>query len=305
MREDVELRELRVFLVLSEELHFGRTAERLGIAQSRVSSRLRQLESRLGVELVSRTSRRVDLTDEGRTLLEGLGPVLADLDRVLAATHERNRGISGMLRLGVVSPPSAGPHLLAILQAFGSRHPACQVVVHDVPVSQGLRPLRAGAVDLLAIRLPLDQPDLTVGPVLTVEPRVLIVARSHPLASRPVVSVEDLAGETVPQLTGLPPETEAGILPERTPAGAAIRRHPRVPATINELVLMVAQGECLHLSSASLTRYVAHPDVVQVPVTGLPDSRAALVWVTGTSCQWPVAGPRWCPWKVPTPRLIV
>ncbi|MEV6847329.1 LysR family transcriptional regulator [Actinoplanes sp. NPDC051411] len=90
---DVDLRELRLFLVLAEELHFGRTAERLGLTPARVSQTMRALERKLGgQQLFHRTSRVVELTEAGRTLHAELVPAVAGLDRVLRAAAFRGPG---------------------------------------------------------------------------------------------------------------------------------------------------------------------------------------------------------------------
>src|SRR5580700_9796744 len=96
MWRDVELRELRLFLVLGEELHFGRTAERLGISQPGVSEAVRVLESRLGVKVFDRTSRRVRLTPAGEELKGSLAPAPASLDQ--AALPRRPRAAARRLR---------------------------------------------------------------------------------------------------------------------------------------------------------------------------------------------------------------
>src|ERR1700753_1507630 len=108
MWRDVELRELRVFLVLADELHFGRTAERLGISQPGVSEAVRVLESRLGGKAFVRTSRRVRLTPAGETLRSGLGPALSALNQALAQTSELSRSVRGLLRVGFILT-SEGP----------------------------------------------------------------------------------------------------------------------------------------------------------------------------------------------------
>src|SRR5690242_19422250 len=102
MWRDVELRELRIFLVLADELHFGRTAERMGISQPGVSEAVRVLESRLGVRLFDRTSRRVGLTSAGEEFRGKLVPALAALERVLAETADASGDITGVLRVGFV-----------------------------------------------------------------------------------------------------------------------------------------------------------------------------------------------------------
>jgi hypothetical protein len=108
---------------------------------------------------------------------------------------------------------------------------------------------------------------------------VLVVHRSHRLASRASVDVDDLAGERVAALPGLPPETALAIVPAQTPNGARLERHEHAPATIVELMAMVGRGEIVHLTSEGLLSHLTHPEVVQVRVEGLPRSRTALAWV--------------------------
>ncbi len=126
MWRDVELRELRIFLVLADELHFGRAAERLGISQPGVSEAVRVLESRLGVKVFDRTSRRVRLTPAGDELKRNLVPALAALDQALAQASELSRTVRGLLRVGFVLT-TEGPALSRLATAFQGRYPACEV----------------------------------------------------------------------------------------------------------------------------------------------------------------------------------
>src|ERR1700756_3718676 len=102
MWRDIELRELRVFLVLADELHFGRTAERLGISHAGGSQAVRVLESRLGVKVFDRTSGRVRLTPAGEALKRDLEPALTAVDHALAGTSELTGAVRGLLRVGFV-----------------------------------------------------------------------------------------------------------------------------------------------------------------------------------------------------------
>src|SRR5215217_3258513 len=125
MWSTVELREIRLFVTLAEELHFGRTAERLQLTASRVSQVLRELELKLGGQLVSRTSRRVALTPLGERFLAQVRPPYEELAGVLERTRAASRSLEGTLRLGLLAANSGGPHLTAIVATFERRHPAC------------------------------------------------------------------------------------------------------------------------------------------------------------------------------------
>jgi DNA-binding transcriptional LysR family regulator len=229
MWEAIELRELRVFLTLAEELHFGRTADRLRLTPSRVSQSLRELEQKLGAQLVHRTTRHVELTSFGERFRTRVDPAYGELVRVLEDAHAGARTLEGTLRLGLFSGPAEGPHLAAVVDAFEAQHPESDVEIVQVSWDDPLERLRRGDVALMASWLPLEQPDLVVGPVLTRAQRVLAVAREHPLAARESVSLEQLADYVIPRLDGWPRELHETLFPATTPSGRPIRA-VRIPA---------------------------------------------------------------------------
>ncbi len=278
MWEAVELRELRTFLTLAEELHFGRTAERLSLTPSRVSQSLRALEQKLGAQLVHRTSRRVKLTPLGERLLRELAPTLEQLDGVLHRANAATRSVEGTLRLGIFSGPAGGPHLVDIIHAFEAAHSSAAVEVVQMSWDDPVERLREGDVDVMATWLPLDQPDLVVGPALAEEPRALAVAHDHPLASRETVDVEELADHRLLRFDNWPKELHDAIAPPRTPQGRPISR-VRIPAgerSVTEVAVRVARGGIVYPTVASASSYMG--DLTFVPVTGMPALRSALVW---------------------------
>jgi DNA-binding transcriptional LysR family regulator len=253
MWETIELHELRAFLTLAEELHFGRSAERLRLTQSRVSQILRQLEHKLGGQLVHRTSRRVTLTPLGERFQTEVGAAYEGLASVLERTHAAGRTLDGTLRLGLLSPTSGGPHLAAIIDAFEKGHPACKVEISEVPLTDPLGPLRRDEIDLMSTRLPLRRPDIVIGPTLSREPRVLAVARDHPLAEREQVSIEDVADYLVAPFMDSPKETLEALIPHATPAGRPIRRMRRRLRTPYEVTTLIARGSIVHPRSPRST----------------------------------------------------
>jgi DNA-binding transcriptional LysR family regulator len=275
----VELREIRVFLTLAEELHFGRTADRLAVTPSRVSQTIRTLEARVGGELFVRTSRRVRLTPLGEQMLENIGPAYERLEQAFANTREAATGVAGPLRLGSYNPVNYGPHFLEIVKAFETRHPGCEVLTTDTGLGRDQFDwLRHDEVDVLAMRLPLARPDVTIGPILSREPRILALAGDHPLATRQSVSVEDLARYKVPSSSTLPRELIDAFTPPRTPSGRPI---PRVEIrSAPDTIVRVATGEFVHPTVPSLLDQFQHPGVVGVPIGDLPPSETALVWLT-------------------------
>jgi DNA-binding transcriptional LysR family regulator len=278
MWETVELRHLRAFLVVAEELHFGRAADRLRVTQSRVSQLIRTLETAVGNQLFERSSRHVAMTPAGEQLRARVLPAYTSLRRAVDDLRCAAEGISGELRLGVLLGTSGGPRLPEIIGLFESRHPACRLLVIDLEWVDPLGPLRRGEVDVTAIRFPIRQPDLTVGPVLTCDRRTLAVADDHPLASCESLSIEDIADYEIAEMGSLPPELAEAFTPRVTPSGRPIARR-RVASAIHSMAL-IARGELVHVTVESLPNYLHYPGVTYVPIVDLPPSEAGLVWRT-------------------------
>ena len=278
MWRDIELRELRIFLALADELHFGRTAERLGISQPGVSEAVRALESRLGVKVFDRTSRRVRLTQAGEALKRNLEPALAAMDQALADTSELSVAVRGLLRIGFVLT-TEGPALSRLIAEFQARYPACEVRPQEVETFDAYRALRRGDIDVLCNWLAVDEPDLTAGTAFAHYQRALAVAPSHRLASRSVVSVEDLADEEVALLPpSIPPAVYDLLIPPRAPSGRLIRRTEPVQ-TINEILSLVARGRIVHPTS-SMVPIFSRDDILLIPIDDLPPLPLGLVWRT-------------------------
>ena len=126
---------------------------------------------------------------------------------VLERASRGAREIEGTLRIGLLTAVSAGPRLIELINAFEERHPGCSVEVKELALSDRFEPLRQGDVDLMAGRLPLEEPDLVAGPALSRDARVLAVAADHPLSERAEVTTEDIADYEVVDIRGLvPPE---------------------------------------------------------------------------------------------------
>jgi DNA-binding transcriptional LysR family regulator len=278
MWQTVELRELRLFLTLAEELHFGRTADKLQLTPSRVSQSLRALETKLGAQLVHRTSRRVKLTRFGEQFRRDVAPAVEQLDGVLDRASADTRSVEGTLRLGMFSAPAAGPRLVDIIHAFEALHSTAAVEVVAVSWDDPFERLREGEVDLMATWLPLAERDLVVGPVLTEQARELAVSQDHPLADRHSVDVEELADYRLISFDNWPKELHETILPSRTPGGRPIER-VRIPAgksTVSDVAVRVARGDVVFPTVASATSYMGN--LRFIPIEGMPELRSALVW---------------------------
>jgi DNA-binding transcriptional LysR family regulator len=279
MWSTIELREIRTFLVLSEELHFGRAAERLELTPSRVSQIVRTLETRVGGRLFDRTSRRVALTPLGEELLTRTSPIVEQLECALRETREVATGVAGTLRIGMYTPINGGPRMAEIIKTFESRHPGCRVILTDTGFGRDqLEWLRKDELDVLAMRLPIEDHEVTVGPILSSEERIVALATDHPLAERESVGLDDLADYAVADVRTLPRKMMDAFIPPRTPSGKRLRRIKI--RTMGESIVRVALGETVHPTVGSLLDYSAHPGVTSVPINGMPASKTALVWLT-------------------------
>ncbi len=188
----MELRHLRYFVVLSEELHFGRAAKRLHMAQPPLSQRIRDLERELGVELFHRGRGGVRLTEAGALLLEHTRPVLEGVDSAREAMRRILPGTSGTLRAGI--PPDTMPTVLrTIAAAFAAKAPEVLLELHEVSTDEQIARLREGKLDVGLVRHPSDTVGLESGPVLS-RPLGVVLPAAHRLADADVVRLRDLNG---------------------------------------------------------------------------------------------------------------
>ena len=276
----MDLREIEIFLVLTEELHFGRTAERLYLSQPRISQTIRAMESRVGGLLFERSSRRVRLTALGVRLEEQLRPAYEQIGRAFAEVRDVASGVTGELRVSMLTFAAGGPWFASRVRSFEVENPGCKVIVYEAFPGEALNRLRRGELDVMAHWLPLAQPDLTIGPILAREERGLAVQVGHPLAERGWATVEDLGDYAVADADGtLPAETLEVVCPRRTPAGREIRRRDPEGRMV-EVLSLVARGEIVHPTVVSLPDYYAYPGVTTISLRGMPALESALVWVT-------------------------
>ncbi|UOX89671.1 LysR family transcriptional regulator [Amycolatopsis sp. FBCC-B4732] len=189
MGSDVELRQLRYFVTVAEELHFGRAAERLHIVQPAVSQQIRRLERGLGVSLFSRTTRAVALTEAGQRFLPHARAVLAAADRAADSVTEF-RTSSALLRLG--TSEGLGDRLDALLGAFARLAPAVSLELVHAPTAQRLQRVRDGSLSATIVRGSWPSSGLDFTPLWTDEVLVALPA-SHPLAAESEVAFASLA----------------------------------------------------------------------------------------------------------------
>ncbi|MFJ5136367.1 LysR substrate-binding domain-containing protein [Streptomyces sp. NPDC088707] len=275
----LERYELETFLTLAEELHFGRTGERLGVSTGRVSQTVKKLERRVGTPLFARTSRSVALTPVGLRLYEDLVPAHRQLRAALDRATEAGRGVHGRLRAGFGTPWDA-ELLTAAADALLGRHPGCEITVREVPLDGGVRPLQDGELDIQLAAFPVREPELTTGPVAVRDDRVLLVPAAHPLAGRPSLGLEDLAELPLITTGGAHPRHWLDHhYPRHTPSGAAVPRGP-VATTWQEVLSHVTAGRGATPGAARGARYHPRPGIAYVPLRDAPPLEYGLVWPT-------------------------
>jgi DNA-binding transcriptional LysR family regulator len=269
----LERHEIDTFVTLAEELHFGRTSERLGLSTARVSQTIRKLERRVGIPLFNRTSRRVELTTIGKQLYDDVQPAWAQIAVGLARAVDAGRGMTGTLRVGFVGAAS-GQLVIQATELFQERYPDCAVRIREAQILE-VRPwLRDGTVDLALAGFPVDDPEVFTGPVLVSEARMLAVPVQHPFACRKSISVEDLAQVSVLALTESFGEASP---PQTPPTGGPIAPRPSA-ATFQEMLTLVGSGHGVFLVGAHVRRYYARPDVAYVVILDAPPVEWGLVW---------------------------
>ncbi|MFD9244575.1 LysR family transcriptional regulator [Streptomyces sp. NPDC059556] len=273
----MELRDIEIFLVLAEELHFGRSAERLMVSQARVSQAIRKQERRIGAALFERTSRTVRLTAVGRQLRDDLQPVYAGLHASVERARLTARGVTGRLRVGMM--PFNLVDMYPYWKAFRSRHPQWQLEIRQLTYVDPFGRLRDDEMDVLVTWLPVEEPDLTVGPVLCTDPRVLAVAADHELAQHTSVRLEMFADFPHVAAPTMPDYWEDSYLPFHTPQGRPIERVQPV-TNAEELINRVGMGEIIHSFPRHVTRHWGMPNIRWIPVTDLPALSFALIWRT-------------------------
>ncbi|MEU8246907.1 LysR family transcriptional regulator [Nonomuraea sp. NPDC048916] len=275
----MELRDIEIFLTLAEELHFGRTAERLRVTPARITQAIKKQERQIGAPLFERANRTVRLTPLGRQLRDDLWPVYTGLQDGMRRAKLAAQGFTAVLRVGML--PINVQDLRPYWDTFRTRHPQWKLQIQHASFVDPFAGLRRGDLDILVCWLPVEEPDLTVGPVLFTEPRVLAVAAEHELTRRGSVSLEMLADFQHANSPASPDYWADGYVPSHTRSGRRIERGPLVRNT-EEVLTLASTGELVNLFPAHMRRYWSRPDIAYLPVSDIDALPYALVWRTET-----------------------
>jgi DNA-binding transcriptional LysR family regulator len=189
---DIEMRHLRALLALAEELNFTRAAQRLHLTQQALSGQIRQLEERVGTRLVERDTRRVQLTSAGQTLCEHARPLLAGAEHAVLATRAAGDG-GARLTVGYIAALTR--RLVApAFERFYATHPGVEVTIHFAGFLDPIGGLRDGTADVAILYGEFEHDGIELRPLFS-EPRGVALAADHPLATRPVITIEDFLRE--------------------------------------------------------------------------------------------------------------
>jgi DNA-binding transcriptional LysR family regulator len=193
----MELRHLRNFVVVAEELNFSRAAERLNISQPPLSQQIQQLEKEIGVKLFNRTKRHVELTEAGRTFLLETRATLAQVEHAARAAVRASAGQVGQLIIATITSSDTGFYALLVetLREFGSLYPNVQLALRTMPAGQQVQALRDDRIHVGFLALPAVDPLINVLE-LRKERLVVCLPEGHPLSSRDRISWAALAQES-------------------------------------------------------------------------------------------------------------
>lgn len=273
----MEMREIEIFLTLAEELHFSRTAERLSISPARISQSIKKQERRIGGPLFYRTTRTVHLSPLGEELYEALRSGYQQIVQGIATAQASAKGASGTLTLGTLGPYSL--RIKDTLELFQARHPHARIRHREIQPASPLDLLRSGDVDVAHIWLPVDEPDLTVGPASFSSALLLMTSADHPFATRESICREDLGDCAVVEGGSIPDGMEEVFNPRQTPAGRPVRRGPKV-STWQEALSVVSSGQATAGVTAEVADLYTWPSLAFVPIRDAPLCQWAFVWRT-------------------------
>ena len=266
---------MQYFVTVAEELHFGRAAERLHIAQPSLSHQIRRLEQQMEVTLLNRTSRRVELTPAGRVLLTEGRRLLTQSQRAIRLTRAAD---SEQLTIGFYGS-AANAWLPRLLRAFNERHPNVDVSVKDLLLGW-IEDILDGSVDVAFTRLLPGQAGVEVE-VIAREPRLVAIPNTHPLAECASLTFDDLRNESF--ITN--PVIDAQGPPVRWLAEQARHGLPghvaAQAASVQEILTLVATGRGVSLVPASVADHYPRADVNYVQVTDADPAVVSLAWPPG------------------------
>jgi DNA-binding transcriptional LysR family regulator len=259
----MDLRHLRYFIVVAEELHFTRAAQRIGIAQPPLTSQIKALERHLGVQLLDRQPGRVSLTEPGKVYLDEARAILGQVERAALRCQLSAQGKVGRVAIGFTESASYREEVTAALHQYRDLYPQVEISLEEMRTGPLMDALRQDRLDLAFVRPPVNEDDKVRFLLMSTEPMVVAVPRGHRLATRKSVRLADLREE----LFVLYARTTRSGLPELVLSACeaagfspkVVQYAPQISSTIN----LVAGGlgisivpSCMRASRAQDVRYL-------------------------------------------------
>ncbi|MFQ6393395.1 LysR family transcriptional regulator [Nocardia sp. KC 131] len=273
----MELRDIEIFLALAEELHFGRTAQRLHLSQARISQSVKNQERRIGGRLLDRSDpRNVRLTLLGRQLLAEMRPAYDGVLQAIENARKTAMGVRGVLRIAMIgyNPYDYQP----FWNAFRNRQPDWELQIRSSEFGDQFGPLHRGEVDIVIGWLPVEEPGLTVGPLISAEPMVAVMPDNHDLAGAKQLSLEVFGDRGVFQPSApLPDYWEDAVSPFYTPKGRPIERVTQI-STLEDILTTVSTSTALTTGMSHIARYYNRPGITYLPIADSHLVRWAPMW---------------------------
>ncbi|WP_286896440.1 LysR family transcriptional regulator [Achromobacter sp. UBA2119] len=263
----MELRHLRYFTAVAEELHFTRAAARLGIGQPPLSQQIQQLEREIGTPLFLRLPRGIALTEAGAQFLDDARAILASADRAIDMARRLGRGERGAITVGFTASAVFHPYLPRAIRAYRDRYPDVRITLTESNTISLLRGLRAGEVDVAFVRPPYVLDAEFESERVLDEPMLIALPPGHPLSRKRAVPIAELADEG---FVLYPRPIGAGLYDA---IQSACQRAGFVPRVIQEapqmasIVSLVAAGVGISIVPAAM-RHMGAQGIEYRPIKG-------------------------------------
>lgn len=264
---DLEIRHLRYFVAVAEELSFTTAAQRLHMAQPPLSRAVKNLEQELGVQLLDRTTRKVELTAAGEILLGEAKSAIDRFERSLARAAQAGRIESRRLRIGF-RPAASLPLLEPIVRDFRQSYPHMTVDAARIEWSDQAACLLTGRVDIAFVLHPLEHHQIEVTPLLAA-PRAVGMPKDHKLASRKSVAIEELSEEQLAVPAGASADWQAFWTASPRPVADWLGEPPFV-SNADESLAVVLSGRALVLAISTVMSYYREESLAIVPIHDIP-----------------------------------
>jgi DNA-binding transcriptional LysR family regulator len=270
---DLDLRLVRYFVAVANARHFGRAATSLFISQPALSQSIAKLEKQMGVRLLERSSRAVDLTPVGQAFLAASERLLQAANAAISVAERGRRAQTQTLRVGYVAGP--GELMTQVLAEAEKRLPRITLETSRLEWRDQERAVVQGRVDVSFARAPITDPALECLETDR-EERVVVLAKDHLLADRETIDIDELSGERL-ITSGTCPSEEWRLwwAASPRPNGLPIRWGPNAD-TIEEMLDEVARGHGICITAQAVHHFYNRPDISFVSLTGVPDTTVQL-----------------------------